>query len=143
MLKGSTSLKAALRRRKGEPKGTGGVGDRGAAEEDGPVTWETPVRPFGSPGNGGPETPSDAPSASSGPAAGLRGSDAGRHRTYAWANGKAWPREDRRRAEATGESDGRVRAMKVGNRRGTGTQRSKGGQCWAGLQEGNMTLSTD
>ena len=42
MLKGSTSLKAALRRRKGEPKGTGGVDDRGAAEEDGPVTWETP-----------------------------------------------------------------------------------------------------
>ena len=31
----------------------------------------------------------------------------------------------------------------VGNEHGTRTQRSKGGQCWAEPQEGNMSLGTD
>ena len=73
-------------------------------------------------------TLSDAPSAASGPTAGLT-TEVVAHRTNACATGKARPRADRRRAEAAGESDGRIRAMKVGNGLGTRTQRSKGGQC--------------
>ena len=74
-------------------------------------------------------TLSDAPSAASGPTAGPETEDVEVHRTNACPTGKALPRANRRRAEAAGESDGRIRAMMVGNGFGTRTQRSKGGQC--------------
>jgi len=81
------------------------------------------------PGNGEPVTHSDAPPAASGPTAGHVAGNATGHRITACAAGKARPRANRRRAEAVGESDGRIRATKVGNGLGTRTQRSKGGQC--------------
>jgi len=84
-------------------RGTGGVLDCGTAEEDGPVTWETPDRPVG----GNVEA----------------------YRNGACPTGKARPRANWRRAEAAGESEGRIRAMMVGNGFGTRTQRSKGGPC--------------
>ena len=47
MLKGSPTLKAASPEAlKASRRGTGGVDDCGTAEEDGPVTWETPDRPI-------------------------------------------------------------------------------------------------
>jgi len=76
-LKGSPTLKAALPEAlKASRRGTGGVVDCGTAEEDGPVTWETPDcgRPLTvqleEPGDGEPVTLSDAPSAASGPTVG-------------------------------------------------------------------------
>ena len=51
MLKGSATLKAALPEAlRASQRGTGGVDDCGTAEEDGPVTWETPERPVGGSG---------------------------------------------------------------------------------------------
>jgi len=48
MLRGSPTLKAALPEAlKASRRGTGGVDDCGTAEEDGPVTWETPDCPVG------------------------------------------------------------------------------------------------
>lgn len=74
----SSTLRGALASR----GGTGGVIDCGTAEEDDPVTWETPVRPCGKiPGHGDPEILSDAPSAASGPAAGPVVSTDMAHRT--------------------------------------------------------------
>jgi len=52
-------------------RGTGGVDDCGTAEEDGPVTREALDRPGEIAGDGDPEILSDAPSAASGPTAGL------------------------------------------------------------------------
>ena len=103
--------------------------DCGTAEEDGPVTWETPERPVGGTGRrrtGDPLRRAVGGKRSDGR---LGGGNAIRHRTHACPTGKAWPRADQRRAEAAGESDGCVRAMMVGNGLGTRTQRSKGGQC--------------
>jgi hypothetical protein len=74
-------------------------------------------------------TLSDAPPGASGPVAGSETENVEEHRTNACPTGKARPRANRRRAEAAGESDGRIRAMMVGNGLGTRTQRSKGGQC--------------
>jgi len=74
-------------------------------------------------------THSDAPPATSGPTAGHVAGNATGHRNNACAAGKARSRANRRRAEAAGESDGRIVAMKVGNGLGTRTQRSEGGQC--------------
>ena len=71
MLKGSPTLKAALPEAlKASRRGTGGVVDCGTAEEDGPVTWETPDCPVGRSGRRRTGDPSDAPSAASGPTAG-------------------------------------------------------------------------
>ncbi len=51
MLKGSATLKAALPEAlRASRRETGGVDDCGTAEEDGPVTWETPDRPVGGSG---------------------------------------------------------------------------------------------
>ena len=48
VLKGSLTLKAASpEAQMASQRGTGGVLDCGTAEEDGPVTWETPDRPVG------------------------------------------------------------------------------------------------
>ncbi len=47
MLRGSATLKAASPEAlRASRRGTGGVDDCGTAEEDGPVTWETPDRPI-------------------------------------------------------------------------------------------------
>ncbi len=57
MLKGSPTLKAVLPEAlKASRRGTGGVVDCGTAEEDGPVTWETPSVRLERPGDGDPET---------------------------------------------------------------------------------------
>ena len=56
MLKGSNTWKAASPEApRASRRGTGGVIDCGTAEEDGPVTWEAPVRPRrrGAGGNAG------------------------------------------------------------------------------------------
>ncbi len=72
MLRGSATLKAALPEAlRASRRGTGGVDDCGTAEEDGPVTWETLTVQSADPGDGEPVTHSDAPSAASGPTAGL------------------------------------------------------------------------
>ncbi len=130
MLKGSATPKAALPEAlRASRRGTGGVDDCGTAEEDGPVTWETPDCPVGR--SGRRRTGDPLRRAVGGKRTDGRpgGGDATRHRTHVCLTGKAWPRADRRRAEAAGESDGCVRAMMVGNGLGTRTQRSKGGQC--------------
>ena len=108
---------------------TGGVDDCGTAEEDDPVTWETPERPVG--GSGRRRTGDPLRRAVGGKRTGgrLRDGNVEVHRNIACPTGKAWPRADRRRAEAAGESEDRIRAMKVGNGLGTRTQRSKGGPC--------------
>jgi len=130
MLKGSTTLKAAFPEAlKASRRGTGGVVDCGTAEEDGPVTWETPDCPVGRSGRRRTGDPLRRAVGCKRTDGRPRGVKATGHRTNACATGKAQPRANRRRAEAAGESDGRIRAMKVGNGFGTRTQRSKGGQC--------------
>ncbi len=75
-------------------------------------------------------THSDALSAASGPTAGLVAGK--RHRAQKLTFARL-VRHDRGQTGGVpkrhGESDGRIRAMKVGNGFGTRTQRSKGGQC--------------
>ncbi len=130
MLKGSPTLKAALPEAlKASRRGTGGVEDCGTAEEDGPVTWETPDCPVGRSGRRRTGDPLRRAVGSKRTDGRPRGRKATGHRTNACPTGKALPRANRRRAEAAGESDGRVVAMMVGNGFGTRTQRSKGGQC--------------
>ena len=111
-------------------RGAGGVVDCGTAEEDDPVTWETPDCPVGGSGRrrtGDPLRRAVGCKRSDGRQRGGKATTG--HRTDACPTGKAWPRADRRRAEAAGESEDRIRAMKVGNGLGTRTQRSKGGPC--------------
>jgi len=130
VLKVSRSLKAALPEALEASRGeTGGVVDCGTAEEDDPVTWETPDRPVG--GSGRRRTGDPLRRAVGGKRTGGRPRDGNIevHRNNACPTGKARPRADRRRAEAAGESEGRIGAMKVGNGFGTRTQRSKGGPC--------------
>ena len=110
-------------------RGTGGVFDCGTAEEDGPVTWETPDCPVGR--SGRRRTGDPLRRAAGGKRTGDRPRDENVevHRNNACPTGKARPRANRRRAEAAGESEGRTRAMMVGNGFGARTQRSKGGPC--------------
>ena len=101
MLRGLATLKAALPEAlRASRRGTGGVDDCGTAEEDGPVTWETPERPVG--GTGRRRTGDPLRRAGGGKRSDGRpgGGDATRHRTHACLTGKAWPRANRRRAEA-------------------------------------------
>ena len=90
--------------------------DCGTAEEDGPVTWETRDCPGGESGRrrtGDPLRRAVGGKRSDGRSRG--GKFTTGHRTNACATGKATPRANRRRAEAAGESDGRIVAKKVGN----------------------------
>ncbi len=90
MLKGSATLKAALPEALwASRRGTGGVDDCGTAEEDGPVTWETPDRPVGGSGlrrTGDPLRRAVGGKRTDGRP---RGGDAIRHRTNACTTGKA------------------------------------------------------
>jgi len=129
MLKGFSAWKAvppvAPRRVEGGPAGW--VAD-GTLKEDGPETWETPVRPVG--GTGRRRTGDSLRRAAGSKRTGGRPlAKCHGRRTNACPTGKARPRGDRRRADAAGESDGRIGARMVGNGLGTRTQRSKGGQC--------------
>ena len=94
---------------------TGGVVDCGTAEEDDPVTWETPDCPVGR--SGRRRTGDPLRRAVGGKRTGGRPRDGiiEVHRKDACPTGKARPRADRRRADAAGESEGRIGAMKVGN----------------------------
>jgi hypothetical protein len=74
------------------------------------VLWENP-------GDGGPVIHSDAPLVADGTSGRPRGEEVAAHRMSVRTTGKARSREDRRRVEAAGESDGRIRAMRVGNGR--------------------------
>lgn len=107
------STPEALGRAEGGPAG---CLDRGTAEEDDPVTWETPVRPVGR--SGQRRTGDPLRRAAGGKRTGGRPrGEATAHRNDACPTGKARSREDRRRGEAAGESEGRIRAKKVGNGR--------------------------
>ena len=110
-------------------RGTGGVDDCGTAEEDGPVTWETPDRPVARSGLWRTGDPLQR-------AVGSKRPDGRPH------DGKSWRteptlarlvRHDRGKTGGVlkrhGESDGCIGAKMVGNGFGTWTQRSKGGQC--------------
>jgi hypothetical protein len=111
-------------------RGTGGVDDCGTAEEDGPVTWETPVCPAGGSGRrrtGDPLRRAVGSERSGGRLLGRRRSGS-TEPTLAPLVGAAEGRPEGVPKRA-GESDGCIRAMKVGNGDGTRTQRSKGSQC--------------
>ena len=130
MLKGSPTLKAALPEALwASRRGTGGVDDCGTAEEDSPVTWETPDRPVG--GSGRRRTGDPLRRAVGGKRPGGR-----LHDEMLWRTERTLVRLVRHDRGQTGgvpkrrgESDGCIRAMKVGNGLGTRTQRSKGSQC--------------
>ena len=96
-------------------RGTGGVDDCGTFEEDGPVTWETPDRPVGGAGRRRTGDPLRRAAGSKRSSGRHRDGIVEVHRTSACPTGKARPRANRRRAEAAGESEGRIGAMKVGN----------------------------
>ncbi len=130
MLRGLATMKAASPEAlEASRRGTGGVDDCGTAEEDGPVTWETPDRPVGGSGRRRTGDPLRR-------AVGGKRSDG---RLVAVTPPGTEPtlarlvRHDRGQTEGVpmrhGESDGCIRAMMVGNGLGTRTQRSKGGQC--------------
>ncbi len=130
MLKGSPTLKAAPPEAlKASRRETGGVVDCGTAEEDGPVTWETPDCPVGRSGRRRTGDPLRRAIGGKRTDGRPRDGNVEVHRNSACPAGKVRPRANRRRAEAAGESDGRIRAMKVGNGFGARTQRSEGGQC--------------
>lgn len=117
VLRGFPSWKAALPEAiEGEPRGDpAGWLARGTLKEDGPVTWEAPDRPVGGSGRRRTGDPLRRAAGGKRPAAGLVAADAIGHRNSVCPTGKARPREDRRRANAAGESEGRIRAMKRGN----------------------------
>jgi len=89
-------------------RGTGGVFDCGTAEEDGPVTWETPDCPVGRSGRRRTGDPLRRAVGCKRPDGRPRGRKRHRAQNHACPTGKASPRANRRRAEAAGESDGRV-----------------------------------
>jgi len=132
--KGFLSRKAASpEARVASQRGTGGVLDCGTAEEDGTATWETLVFLECQPALRRPgDQTSGVP-----PAACVRGAGAVRHEERRARIKVGAPREDQRcNRSATGgsadearESDGRIRATRRGNGKGTRTPRSKGGQC--------------
>ena len=110
-------------------RGTGGVDDCGTAEEDGPVTWETPDRPVVRSGRRRTGDPLRR-------AVGCKRTDGRPHDGASWRTEPTLARlvrHDRGQTEGVlkrhGESDGCIGATMVGNGLGTRTQRSKGGQC--------------
>jgi len=105
------------------------VDDCGTAEEDGPVTWETPARPVVETGQRRTGDPLRR-------AVGSKWTDGRPHDASRGAQNQRLHdvvRHDRGQTggvlKRVGESDGCIRAMMVGNGHGTRTQRSKGGQC--------------
>ncbi len=130
MLRGLATMKAASPEAlKASRRGTGGVDDCGTAEEDGPVTWETPDRPVVGSGRRRTGDPLRR-------AVGGKRTDGRPHDEASWRTELTLARLVRHSRGQTGgmlkrhgESDGCIRAMMVGNGLGTRTQRSKGGQC--------------
>lgn len=117
VLRGFPSLKAALPKAiGGEPRGDpAGWLACGTCKEDGPVTWEAPDRPVGGSGRRRTGDPLRRAVGGKRPAAGHVAADATGRRSDACPTGKARPREDRRRANAAGESEGRIGARTLGN----------------------------
>ena len=110
-------------------RGTGGVDDCGTAEEDGPVTWETPDRPVVGTGRRRTGDPLRR-------AVGSKRTDGRPHDASRGAQNQRLHDLVRHSRGQTGgmltrhgESDGCIRATMVGNGFGTRTQRSKGSQC--------------
>src|SRR5919202_4914419 len=113
----------------------GGVDDHGTLEEGSPVTWEAPAGPRVLAGRRG--TRAQAPDAP-----GVHGRTSGRLRTSARARGRPWARGTGVPADATGESEGCIRATTPGNGAATRTRPSKGSPCGYELQEGNMSQAS-
>jgi len=114
-------------------RGTGGVADCGALEEDDPATCET----LAFPGAKKPVNwrPGDhPPTRRAHECACGRSWARARHTEQALATGQARLREDWRRSESEAayarESYGPIWSDEGGERKGIRTQRSKGGQCW-------------
>ena len=112
--------------------------DCGTAEEGGPVARETAVVQLEAPGHEEPVTHSDAPLAASGPTAGLAAGTPLAQNKRLFKSGNARPRANRRRADATGESGGRIRAKMAGTGLAPGPGGAKAARVEGGLQEGNM-----
>jgi hypothetical protein len=119
VLKGSGLLKAAASEGdRASQRGTGGVSGRGGPEEDHPATWETHDLPPAEAGWGPARNTPTRRAVDACPAGTEKRPSGGRH-----AKGRpevVLPQPERvgaGLAEEAWESDGRIRAMKVGNGR--------------------------